>query len=58
MDNSGTTPPARMLLADHGLKKVVMTTLGGNNEIVVMVRILHPDDVRRIMAALDDASVG
>lgn len=55
----GSTPPVkRQALRDHGLAKVVVTTLGGGGEMLVTVRILHAEDARRILAELDEASVG
>jgi hypothetical protein len=55
----GGTPPGKPeTLRDHGLAKVVMATLGDNGELTVIVRILRPEDVRRIIADLNDSSAG
>jgi len=53
-----TTPARRQALRDHGLAKMVVTTLNDGGEMAVTVRILPAEDARRIMADLDSSSVG
>jgi hypothetical protein len=48
--------PARRVLADYGLAKVVMTALGDSGDMVVTVRILPAADARRIMNDLVNSS--
>ena len=56
--DTGTIPATRQTLRDHGLAKMAVMTLNAAGEMAVTVRILPAEDARRIMADLDDSSVG
>lgn len=57
-EDDGTPAPAGQTLRDYGLARMAVVMLNAAGQLSVTVRTVTAEDARRIMAGLDDASVG